>query len=109
MLNGFCSMNTPRRWSISKVSRAEWPTASTTWLASICSPPSSSTPRSVPASISKSVTLVPKRYSPPRRSISARMLSTIVTRRKVPICGLETYMISSGAPALTNSARSFRE
>ena len=34
--------------------------------------------------------------------------STIVTRRNVPICGLATYRISGGAPALTNSVSTLR-
>ena len=39
---------------------------------------------------SRSVTLLSKRYSPPSASMVSRMLSTIVTSRKVPICGLAT-------------------
>ncbi|MNT43011.1 hypothetical protein D3C72_1794620 [compost metagenome] len=110
--NGFASMYTPRRCSISKVSRALWPMASTTWLLAMVSPLSSTTPRtwppSLPGSMSRSTTLLLKRYSPPSRSIFARISSTILTRRKVPMCGLLTYMISSGAPALTNSVSTLR-
>ncbi len=62
---------------------------------SIRSPPASTTPRiwRVPSgcsAMSISVTWQPKRYSPPSASIVARMLSTIVTSRNVPICGLLT-------------------
>jgi hypothetical protein len=37
--------------------------------------------------MSKPLTRVLKRYSPPSFSMVSRMLITIVTRRKVPICG----------------------
>ena len=43
--NGLASMNTPRACSIWKVSRALWPSASTTWSARSCSPEASVTPR----------------------------------------------------------------
>src|SRR5438132_286983 len=36
--------------------------------------------------------------------MSARIFSTMPTSRKVPMCGLLTTRISSGAPAFTNSA-----
>ena len=42
------------------------------------------------------------------RSISARIFSTTPTSRKVPMCGLATQRISSGAPALTNSSITLR-
>ena len=38
----------------------------------------------------------------------ARMCSTIDTSRNVPMCGLLTYSISSGAPASTNSRSTLR-
>ncbi len=40
--------------------------------------------------------------------MSARIFSTMLTRRNVPMCGLATKRISSGAPALTNSASTLR-
>ena len=49
-----------------------------------------------------------KRYSPPSASIVSRMLSTIVTSRKVPMCGCASVRISGGAPALTNSVSTLR-
>ena len=86
---GLASIATPRRCSIAKVSRALWPSASTTWSARSCSPPASVTPRAAcPSSISRSTTCWPKRISPPSASISARIFSTMPTSRKVPMCGL---------------------
>ncbi len=110
--NGLASMQTPRSCSIVNVSRALWPSASTTWSASICCPPDSVTPRierdSPLPSIRTSVTRAPKRTSPPSASISARIFSTMPTSRNVPMCGLPTQRISSGAPARTNSVSTFR-
>ena len=40
--------------------------------------------------------------------MSARIFSTMPTRRKVPMCGFATNRISSGAPALTNSFSTLR-
>ena len=40
--------------------------------------------------------------------MSARIFSIMLTSRKVPMCGLLTNRISSGAPALTNSASTLR-
>ena len=56
----------------------------------------------------RSISFCSKRISPPSDSISARIFSTMLTRRNVPICGLATYRISSGAPALTNSVSTLR-
>ena len=98
------------RAASAKVSRALWPSASTTWSARNCSSPCQrhaahaaivgriGQPRSAGRS-----TRLPKRISPPSASISARIFSTMPTSRNVPMCGLLTYRISSGAPALTNS------
>ena len=47
--NGFGSMATPWSSSVRKVSRALWPTASTTWSVRISSPLASRTPRSRPS------------------------------------------------------------
>ncbi|MNT50238.1 hypothetical protein D3C72_1871510 [compost metagenome] len=94
MENGLASMYTPRACSISKVSRALWPSAITTWSDSSCSPFSSTTPRSWRCSPSPSsrtsVTLCSKRISPPSSMMVARIFSTIVTSLKVPMCGLAT-------------------
>ena len=87
---GLGSMNTPRACSIAKVSRALWPSASTTWSARICSPEASVTPRIAPASIATSVTGARKHTSPPSDTICARIFSIIETSRKVPMCGLLT-------------------
>ena len=56
----------------------------------------------------RSVTRCRKRISPPSAPISARIFSIMLTSRKVPMCGLETNRISSGAPALTNSVSTLR-
>ena len=106
--NGLASRNTPRRCSMAKVSRALWPSASTSCSQSICSPLASVRPRSAPASMCRSVTCCSKRMVPPSASISARIFSIMLTSRKVPMCGLLTYRISSGAPALTNSVSTLR-
>ena len=111
--NGLASTNTPRACSIAKVSRALWPSASTTWSARSSSPSARVTPRrwrtpSASISTSTSSTRLPKRTSPPSDSMVARMCSTIDTSRKVPMCGLLTYRISSGAPAATNSSSTLR-
>ena len=106
--NGLASMNTPRSCNTAKVSRALWPSASTTWSAVICSPLASVTPRMSPASICTSVTRCSKRTSPPSAMISARIFSTTPTSLKVPMCGLATKRISSGAPAFTNSFKTLR-
>ena len=110
---GFASMNTPRSYSIAKVSRALWPSASTTGPAGSSSPVGCSalatvTPRSWPDSMRRSISFCSKRTSPPSDSISARIFSTMLTSRNVPMCGLATYRISSGAPALTNSVSTLR-
>ena len=90
--NGLASIVTPRSCSIAKVSRALWPSASTTWPASISqrvpSAPAVTTPRTRPASMRTSTSRVPKRTSPPSRWISVRIFSTTPTRRNVPMCGL---------------------
>jgi len=62
---GLGSMKTPRSCSIVKVSRALWPSASTTWSARSCSPEASVTPRMCLRSIRMSLTRCPKRISPP--------------------------------------------
>ncbi|MNV33126.1 hypothetical protein D3C71_1244860 [compost metagenome] len=105
--NGLASMKTPWSCSIWKVSRALWPTASTTWSASMCSPLASVTPVTRPFSRCSVSTLLEKRTSPPSLVMVSRMTSTMPTRRKVPMCGLATYRISSGAPARTNSFSTF--
>ena len=46
------------------------------------------TPRIRPSSISMSATRLSKRISPPSASMVARIVSTMLTRRKVPMCGL---------------------
>src|SRR5574343_214757 len=61
-------------------------------------PSASTTPRTCWSSMTRRSTLLPKRISPPSPVIVARMFSTILTSRKVPMCGLLTTMISSGAP-----------
>ncbi len=58
--------------------------------------------------MSMSATLLWKRYSPPSPSMVALRLSTMVTRRKVPMWGLASVRISSGAPARTNSVSTLR-
>ena len=121
--NGLGSRWTPRDCSMAKVSRALWPSAKTTWSAAISSPVSAASaarpslraavrivtrPRSAPLSMRTSTRRAPKRTSPPSRSISWRMRSTTPTSRKVPMCGLATKRISSGAPARTNSSITLR-
>ena len=111
--SGLACIDTPAASSASKVSRALWPIASTTWRASMLLPsarvsPSMRRPPSRSRPTANDVTRAPNRYSPPSASICVRMRSTIVTSRKVPTCGLETVRISSGAPAATNSCSSLR-
>ena len=47
-------------------------------------------PRDGPSSMCRSVTRCSKRISPPSASMSARIFSIMLTRRKVPMCGLLT-------------------
>ena len=42
------------------------------------------------------------------KNVNALNISTMPTRRNVPMCGLLTYKISSGAPASTNSRSTLR-
>ena len=94
--NGLASMCTPRACSISKVSRALWPSASTTWSASqSCSPPASVTPRTCRCRLAvldqQVVDALLEADLAAQRARSARAcFSTIVTSRKVPMCGLLT-------------------
>jgi hypothetical protein len=81
---------TPRSNSIWKVSRALWPTASTTWSGAISSPPASQDATDLAAVRSRSelLDLAAEADLAAQRSISARMFSTMLTQRKVPMCGL---------------------
>ena len=112
--NGLASMNTPRACSIAKVSRALWPSASTTWSARSClavgQGDAAHVARAGGVGLDQQVVdaAAEKRISPPSASIVARMCSTIDTSRNVPMCGLLTYRISSGAPAATNSVSTLR-
>ena len=89
---------TPRACSIAKVSRALWPSASTTCSASICvlAARDASAPRRrrrrARRRLDAQVDDARCRSGPRRRarSISARILSTTPTSRKVPMCGLAT-------------------
>ncbi len=57
--------------------------------------------RRCPFWISKSVTCASKRTSPPRRRISFLIFLMTSLRRSVPMCGLFSHRISSGAPNST--------
>ena len=54
-----------------------------------------------PFSMTRSVTLAPKRTSPPQSIICWRMAFTMPRSISVPTCGLCLYKISSGAPKFT--------
>ena len=91
--------------SIAKVSRALWPTASTTWSAAMRLAVVEHQAAQAAGAVRSlrdrqvddaGVEAVFAAQAPRSRRAS---LSTTVTRRKVPMCGLETQRISSGAPA----------
>ena len=98
-------MGIPFFSSMAKVSRALCPMASTTAPASMRSPFSQTTPRTLPPSITSSVTLVEKRTSPPQERIRSRMCFTTRDSTSVPTWGLLSYRISSGAPFSTKIFR----
>ena len=114
--NALACIAMPRSYNMANVSRALWPSASTTWLAAIaykrpdavsqtCSASKLCMPALLPGARCNctSTTCCPKRTSPPSTSMRARRFSTTLTNLKVPICGCASYKISGGAPACTNS------
>ena len=62
-------------------------------------------PVNFPSWITKSVTFASKRTSPPRDLISSLIPATTFLKRSVPICGLFSYKISSGAPCSTKVSK----
>ena len=103
-------MYTPRSCSIAKVSRALWPSASTTWSARSCSPPASVSRGRVTSRRARAARFdqhvghaLPKRISPPSASISARIFSTTLDQPEGADVRLGDVQDLSGAPALTNS------
>ena len=97
-----------RSWN---TSLALWPTARMAWEHSMVSRwprDSTSRPVSCPAWDRMPVTLAEKRTSPPRAMISSRMRRTTPGSRSVPMWGLASVRISSGAPALTSSSSTLR-
>ena len=62
-------------------------------------------PVNFPFWITKSVTFASKRTSPPRDLISSLIPATTFLKRSVPICGLFSYKISSGAPCSTKVSK----
>ena len=59
------------------------------------------TPHTAPFSMTRSVTLLSNRTSPPDEIIFSRKFRTTRIKISVPICGFASYKISSGAPAST--------
>ena len=127
---GLGSMYTPCSSNIEKVSRALCPIAITMWRLFNTVPSAKQTPvtcrsafsfapsevdvsrrfgtKSTKGSWRKCTTLESNIISPPRRIISARIRSTIVTSLNVPMWGLLKKRISGGAPAFTNSSSTLR-
>ncbi len=99
---------TPRCFNMAKVSLALCPGARMAAPTGNSSPSLRISPVSSPRLITRSVTLVEKRKLPPRRIISSRRLSTTLRRTSVPMWGLATYKISSGAPNCTKVSKTKR-
>ena len=105
---GLGSIGTPRFCSISNVSRALWPGASTTcFVGSVYSPSGALTRSAVtlPLFCSISTTLWENRTSPPRSMISRRRFCSTTYNLSVPTWGLASTKISSLAPKRTNSSK----
>ena len=99
---GLAAMGTPAPYSIRKVSRAEWPGASTrASQGSSSRPPGpvSVTPVSRPSDTRRPSSWVRKRTSQPRAISSRRRAATTRRSRSVPMWGRWDQRTSSGAPA----------
>ena len=110
MAKGLASMATPWLCSQAKVSRALWPTASTTAVTGILPPSASTTARTarLPGSSSRALTRQPNATSPPRASMRERSPRTTVANLNVPIWGRCRVRISGLAPASTSSSSTLR-
>ena len=105
MAKGFGSMAAPRRSSISNVSLALWPTARKRVSQSISSRPRSdsvTTPRKAPPERRRSLSLHPKRISPPRERICRLRFPTTSARTSVPTWGMASQRMRCCAPKPAN-------
>ena len=84
MAKGFGSMGTPEASSISKVSRALCPMASTARSQGMTVPSAIFSPVRRPFSVHRPVTCVLNRTSPPREMMRLRRFCTTVSNTSVP-------------------------
>ena len=108
---GFCSIRTPAVWSISKVSRALWPRASTACRAGSTYGPSgpvTSSPSRAPSRTRSPVTRWPNRTWAPRSSSCRRRFTRVTWSISVPTWGLASTRMLSGAPQDTNCSKIHR-
>ncbi len=101
MAKAFWRMATPWPWSISKVSRALWPGASTMASQGSSSPSSSTAAATAPSRKRMSASRARNRYRAPRASASLRMSTEHLRMTSVPTWGRARYSTLGSAPNFT--------